>query len=419
MFNQLMNRDLAYFIGFRYAFSKRSDGYLSFISGFSFVAMALGVMALIIVLSVMNGFDREIKQRLLRVIPHITLVSPQGLTVHEVDQLQLQLSSHPDVNAVFPLLQTHAMASTGEARQGIIIQGIDPNWTDANDLADHLIAGHIQRLQAGEFGIVLGSQLARRLNVFIGDNVEIVLPQVSLTPLGAFPRLKMMQVVGIFEVGAQVDSSLAFIHQGDARLLLRLGERYQGMQIQLDDAYRADSLIAEISALSPANSQWQSWTELMGDLFTAMRMEKTVVSLLLAVIIAVAAFNIIASLVLMVADKRKDIAVLRTLGARSDQIVKLFVVQGTSVGVVGILVGAVLGCLIAWLIGDIVAFFESLTGAYLFDPSVYMISSMPSQVRLADVVAVVTVASLMSFLATLYPAWRAGQILPVEALRYD
>ena len=414
-----MNRDLAYFIGLRYAFSKRSDGYLSFISGFSFAAMALGVMALIIVLSVMNGFDREIKQRLLRVIPHITLVNHQGLTVQEIDQLQLQLSSHPDVNAVFPLLQTHAMASAKQAQQGIIIQGIDPNWTDANDLADHLIAGHIQHLQAGEFGIVLGSQLARRLNVFIGDNVEIVLPQVSLTPVGAFPRLKMMRVVGIFEVGAQVDSSLAFIHQGDARLLLRLGERYQGMQIQLDNAYRADSFIEEMSILSPVNSQWQSWTELMGDLFKAMRMEKIVVSLLLAVIIAVAAFNIIASLVLMVSDKRKDIAVLRTLGASSDQIVKLFVVQGTTVGFVGIFVGAVLGCLIAWSMSDIVAFFENLTGAHIFDPSVYMISSMPSQIKLADVVAVVAAASLMSFVATLYPAWRAGQVLPAEALRYD
>ena len=414
-----MNRNLSFFIGFRYAFSKRSDGYLSFISGFSFAAMALGVMALIVVLSVMNGFDREIKQRLLKVVPHITLVSDKGLTVQQVNELQAHLSLYPDVKTVYPLLQSYAMASTERAQQGVMIQGIDPNWTDANALAEHLIGGHIQQLQAGDFGIVLGTQLARRLNIFIGDVVEIVLPQVSITPIGAFPRLKRMRVVGIFEVGAQVDASLAFIHQQDARLLFRLGERFQGMQVQLEDAYAADSFIEKISALSPADAQWQSWTGLMGALFKAMRMEKIVVSLLLAVIIAVAAFNIIASLVLMVSDKRKDIAVLRTLGARSDQIVKLFVVQGTTVGVVGILVGTLLGCLIAWLIGDIVAFFESLTGAYLFDPSVYMISSMPSQIRLADVGVVVVVASTMSFLATLYPAWRAGQVLPVEALRYD
>ena len=414
-----MNRNLSFFIGFRYAFSKRSDGYLSFISGFSFAAMALGVMALIVVLSVMNGFDREIKQRLLKVVPHITLVSDKGLTVQQVNELQAHLSLYPDVKTVYPLLQSYAMASTERAQQGVMIQGIDPNWTDANALAEHLIGGHIQQLQAGDFGIVLGTQLARRLNIFIGDVVEIVLPQVSITPIGAFPRLKRMRVVGIFEVGAQVDASLAFIHQQDARLLFRLGERFQGMQVQLEDAYAADSFIEKISALSPADAQWQSWTGLMGALFKAMRMEKIVVSLLLAVIIAVAAFNIIASLVLMVSDKRKDIAVLRTLGARSDQIVKLFVVQGTTVGVVGILVGTLLGCLIAWLIGDIVSFFETLTGAYLFDPSVYMISSMPSQIKLADVGLVVVVASTMSFLATLYPAWRAGQVLPVEALRYD
>ena len=414
-----MNKDLAFFIGLRYAFSKRSDGYLSFISGFSFAAMALGVMALIVVLSVMNGFDREIKQRLLKVVPHITLVSDKGLTVQQVDELQAHLSLYPDVKAVYPLLQSYAMASTEHAQQGVMIQGIDPNWTDANALAEHLKGGHIQQLQAGDFGIVLGTQLARRLNVFIGDVVEIVLPQVSMTPIGAFPRLKRMRVVGIFEVGAQVDASLAFIHQQDARLLFRLGERFQGMQVQLEDAYAADSFIEKISALSPADAQWQSWTGLMGALFKAMRMEKVVVSLLLAVIIAVAAFNIIASLVLMVSDKRKDIAVLRTLGARSDQIIKLFVVQGTTVGVVGILVGTLLGCLIAWLIGDIVTFLETLTGAYLFDPSVYMISSMPSQIKLTDVGVVVAVASTMSFLATLYPAWRAGQVLPVEALRYD
>jgi len=414
-----MNKNLSLFIGLRYAFSKRQNGYLSFISGLSFIAMALGVMALIIVLSVMNGFDREIKQRLLKVVPHITVMGSKGFSSQEVNEFEQRLSSKQEIAAIFPLVQTYAMASTDYAQQGLMIQGIDTDWAVANSLSEHMLSGHSEKLQAGDFAIILGSQVARRLNVFIGDNVEIVLPQVSMTPMGAFPRLKRMRVVGIFEVGAQVDASLAFIHQRDARKLLRLGESYHGMQIQLDDAHNADDFIEEVSTKFSNDSEWQSWTELMGALFKAMRMEKIVVGLLLAVIIAVAAFNIIASLVLMVSDKRKDIAVLRTLGAGSNQIIKLFVVQGTAVGFFGIAVGGLLGSVIALFIGDIVTAFESLTGMHLFDPSIYLISSLPSKLLLSDVLLVVAVASIMSFLATLYPAWRAGQVLPAEALRYD
>lgn len=419
LFNPCMNKNLSIFIGLRYAFSKRQSGYLSFISVFSFLAMALGVMALIIVLSVMNGFDREIKQRLLKVVPHITLMDPQGLSSAQIEKFEQVLSSQNEVTTSFPLVQTYAMASTAHAQQGLMIQGIDLDWHVGNSLTEHMISGHSEKLQAGDFAIVLGSQLAQRLNVYVGDMLEIILPQVSMTPVGAFPRLKRMRVVGIFEVGAQVDASLGFIHQQDARKLLRLGDNYQGMQIQLADAHSADSFVDKISPLFSDQIEWQSWTQLMGALFKAMRMEKIVVGLLLAVIIAVAAFNIIASLVLMVSDKRKDIAVLRTLGARSDQIIKLFIVQGTSVGFFGVAVGGLLGSIIAKFIGDIVSAFEHIFGMHLFDPSIYLISALPSKLILSDVLLVVVVASIMSFLATLYPAWRAGQVLPAEALRYD
>jgi len=415
-----MNNNLAFFIGLRYALSKRRDGYLSFISGFSFGAMALGVMALIIVMSVMNGFDREIKQRLLTVVPHITLVDPKGYTEQEISQFSQQIATeNPTIKTVVPLVKSFAMLANQSRQQAVAVQGINPQWSAVNLLKEHMIAGHLEQLQPGEFGILLGSQTARLLNVFIGDRIELILPKISLTPVGAFPRLKMMRVIGIFEVGAQVDSSMAFIHQQDARALLQLGDRFQGMQLQLQDAYAADALIDKISATLPDNVTWQSWTDLMGTLFQAMRMEKIVVSLLLSVIIAVAAFNIVASLVLMVSDKRKDIAVLRTLGARSDQIMKLFVVQGTAIGVVGIAVGALLGSVIGFFIGDMVTVLENITGMHLFDPSIYLISSLPSKVLLSDVLLVVLVASMMSFLATLYPAWRAGQVLPAEALRYD
>jgi len=382
--------------------------------------MALGVMALIVVLSVMNGFDREIKGRLLQVLPHITVTRAEGYSPQQIDEFkQLLAPLDSEISGVMPLVQTFAMVGSDANQQGLMVQGIDPSWDIAMDPSNQLFGSHLLRLEAGEFGIVLGSQVARKLNVFIGDSLELILPRVSITPLGAFPRLKKMRVVGLFEVGAQVDASMAFIHQQDARMLLQLGDRFQGVQIQLRDAFIADSLIEQFSALSPEGAEWQSWTQVMGSLFQAMRMEKTVVGLLLSVIVGVAAFNIIASLVLMVSDKRKEIAVLRTLGASSSQIIQLFVVQGTAIGLFGIVLGALSGCLIAWFIGDIIALFEGLTGNYLFDPSIYMISALPSYIMPMDVALVVVAASLISFLATLHPAWRAGQVLPVEALRYD
>jgi lipoprotein-releasing system permease protein len=246
--------------------------------------------------------------------------------------------------------------------------------------------------------------------------LQLSLPAVTVTPAGVFPRIKSVQVTGIFQVGAQVDASLGFMHQQDMRRLLQLGDRYQGVQVQMHNAYLADQWLAKTS--NP-EIQWRSWTQEMGTLFQAMRMEKLVVSLLLSVIVAVAAFNIVASLVLMVADKRRDIAVVRTLGATSELVMKIFVVQGMAVGLMGILVGTVAGCLLAYFIGDIVSLFEAVTGVYLFDPSVYLISALPSKIVFGDVVMVVGSATLISFIATIYPAWRAGQVLPAEALRYE
>jgi lipoprotein-releasing system permease protein len=226
-------------------------------------------------------------------------------------------------------------------------------------------------------------------------------------------------VSGVFEVGAQVDGSVIFIHQHDARKLLRLGDNYQGFQVQLYDAFVADEWIGVQGRQLFPELKWQSWTSTMGALFQAMRMEKVVVSLLLSVIIAVAAFNIIASLVLMVADKRRDIAVIRTMGATSSLVTKIFIIQGLSVGLMGIFSGTLIGCTVAYFIGDIVAMIESVLGIYFFDPSIYLISALPSKIVFADVATVIVSAVLVSFLATLYPAWRAGQILPAEALRYD
>ena len=412
-----MFKNLPLFIGLRYTRSKRREGLVSFISGFSLFAMALGVMALIVVLSVMNGFDAEIKQRLLRVVPHITAVSPEPISAPQIADLEQHLANDSAVAAVVPMVQSYAMLSYAGQQVGVMVQGIDASWPTVQLVKEHMIAGHIAQLAPGEFGIVLGSQVARKLDLFVGDRVQLTLPDVNITPAGVFPRIKRFVVVGVFKVGAQVDASVSFIHQQDARKLLSLGDNYQGVQLQMHNAYAADQWVLKNQQLF--DWRWRPWSQQMGTLFQAMRMEKMVVSLLLSVIIAVAAFNIIASLVLMVADKRKDIAVVRALGASSAMVTQIFVVQGMAVGMMGIMVGTVLGLLLAYSIGDLVAAFETITGLYLFDPSVYLISSLPSKILLADVTTVIGCALVISLLATLYPAWRAGQVLPAEALRYD
>jgi lipoprotein-releasing system permease protein len=415
-----MKSNLSLYIGLRYALTKRREGFLSFISGFSFAAMAIGVMTLIVVLSVMNGFDREIKQRLLQVVPHITLKHDRSITPDKISQIsrQLKISDHR-IQSVIPMLESYAMLANSSRQQAVLLKGIDTSWPSASLLADNMLIGNLSQLQSGDYGILLGSQAASQLGVGVGDSIEVILPKLSVTPVGTFPRLKIMDVIGIFEVGAQVDLTTAYIHHKDTQKLLQLKDNYQGVQLVLNDPFMAHSVLDSIPLSLSENMQSETWVDQMATLFQAMRMEKLVVGLLLSAIIAVAAFNIIACLVLMVADKRKDIAVLRTLGARSDQIVKIFIIQGSAIGLVGVILGLVLGCVISLFIGDIVSFFERLMGSYVFDPSVYMISSLPSRLVLSDILLVAIGASAISVLATIYPAWRAGQVLPAEALRYD
>ena len=425
-----MLTNLPLFIGLRYMRSKRRDGFVSFISLFSLAAMALGVMALIVVLSVMNGFDREIKMRLLRVVPHISVTSPEGLNIAQINQLETELKTDSEdapvkVLSVVPMLQSFVMASRDEHQTGLVLQGIDPQSRTADKLAENMISGYVGQLQEGQFGVVIGSQIARKLDLFVGDTLQLTLPSVTVTPAGVFPRIKRVIVTGIFQVGAQVDASVAFIHFRDGQKLLRLGDRFQGVQLELSDAFLADNWLSAqtgkrfLKGNLNDDLQWRTWSDNMGTLFQAMRMEKVIVSLLLSVIIAVAAFNIVASLVLMVSDKRKDIAVIRTLGATSGTVMKIFVIQGLAVGSLGILAGTLLGCLLAYFVGDIVAGLEQLSGSYIFDPSIYLISALPSKILLSDVLMVVGSALIVSFVATLYPAWRAGKVLPAEALRYD
>ncbi len=423
-----MKLPLAFFIGLRYTRAKRRNQFISFVSGFSLLGMALGTLALIVVMSVMNGFDREIKQRLLQVIPHIEVHAETGLV--DWAAVRSDIVQTAGVEAAAPYVDGDAMASFERGMQGIQLRGLLPaDIRRVSSLDKHMLVGSLDDLREGEYNAVIGRLLARYLGVAPGDKINITLPQLVVTPVGIYPRVKRFTIVGVFEVGAQVDQQLVVIHLSDAQKLLRLGARVSGIEIKTDDMYSADltakTLLHKLSEMgygsvdSQQSIEIRDWSQTQASLFSAVKMEKIVVSVLLMIIIAVAAFNIISSLVLMVADKKFDIAVLRTLGLSRGQVMAIFVVQGTSIGCLGVFVGGALGSLIAQYIGVIVSALESITGLRVFDPNVYFISHMPSVLMWSDVVVVVSVGLLMSVLSTLYPAYRASCIEPAEALRYE
>ena len=414
-----MIKNLPIFIGLRYLRSKRREKFVSFVSGFSLCAMALGVAALIIVLSVMNGFDQEIKSRLLKVVPHVSVVKSDGFSPDQLKNIKAKIMNDAEVYDLIPLVESFIMLSSKDRKLGVNLRGVHPSWSTTELLKESMLSGYVEELAAGQFNIIIGSQIARKMDIFIGDKIQITLPKVSVTPAGIFPRIKRVTVSGIFEVGAQVDGSVVFMHPNDIQKLLRLGDKFQGFQVSLADPYKAEAWVENRAAIAFPEYRWRSWMSSMETLFKAMSMEKVVVSILLSVIIAVAAFNIIASLALMVGDKRKDIAVIRTMGADSRLVTNIFIVQGLAVSASGIAIGTLFGSLFAYFVGDIIGVIEKLSGMYLFDPSIYLINVLPSKILISDILSVVSGALIVSFLATLYPAWRAGKILPAEALRYD
>lgn len=421
-FNALMNLSTPLFIGLRYTRAKRRNHFISFVSGFSLLGMTLGTIALIVVMSVMNGFDGEIKQRLLQVIPHAELYADTGLS--DWQSLQTTIEQNPQVTAVAPYVDGDAMISFEAGIHGVQLRGLlTGDIPRTSSLQDHLVAGQIESLAPGQYDILIGRLLARYLGVNIGDKVSIILPQLTVTPAGIFPRTKRFTVAGVFEVGGQVDQSLVIMHLQDAQKLFRLGDKVDGLQLQTKDRYQSLNIARSSLQSLPQEDQTglrvRDWSQTQSSLFAAVKMEKTVVTTLLMIIIAVAAFNIISSLVLMVADKRSDIAVLRTLGFTRLQVLSVFVVQGTTIGVIGVLCGALLGSLLAVNVGEIVTLLESVLGLQVFDPQVYFISHMPSELRGSDVGLVVLVGLVLSVLSTLYPAYRASTIEPAEALRYE
>jgi lipoprotein-releasing system permease protein len=410
-------KNIPLYIGLRYTRAKRRNQFISFVSTFSLIGMALGVMALIIVMSVMNGFDREMKQRLLSVVPHGYL--NQSPYLHAWLETATRVKQHPEVVGAAPYLAGEALISYADGVAGIQLQGILPEEeVKISVIGERMLLGNLQDLRESEFNVVMGSMLARTLGLAIGDKVVITSPDISITPAGIYPRTKKFTLVGVFEVGAQVDQQLAIIHLSDAQKFFRL-QGPQGLHVKVKNLYAASAVMSELKSKFDASYSVNDWSKTQGNLFQSVKMEKIVTGVLLNILIFIAVFNIVSSLVLMVADKRSDIAVLRTLGLTARQVMAIFIVQGSAIGFVGTLIGVVLGSIIAVTINPIMSVFETLFGIHFFDPDVYFISGLPSVLLWQDVVVICFTALCLSFLATLYPAYRAAQIEPAEALRYE
>jgi len=410
-------------IGWRYTRAGRAtrrNGFISFISGVSMLGIALGVAALIIVLSVMNGFQKEVRDRMLGVVSHIEVFAPGGQALQDVNQTLAQAKAHPQVVGAAPFVAAQALVARGEEMKGAMVRGIDPaREPEVSDVATGAQAAVLAQLVPGEFGVVLGGELARSMGVVKGDRVTLIAPSGQVTPAGVVPRLKQMTVVGTFDSGHyEYDSALVFVHWEDAAKIFRL-EGPTGVRLKLKDLHQARQVAEDLSHTLSGDLLLRDWTRQNRTWFAAVQVEKRMMFIILTLIVAVAAFNLVSTLVMTVTDKRADIAILRTLGASPRSIMGIFVVQGAMVGVIGTLAGLLLGLGVAFNIDVIVPALEHLLGASFLPQDIYLISRMPSDPRQSDIVPVAVIALLMAFVATLYPSWRASQVNPAEALRYE
>ncbi|MDH4376026.1 MAG: lipoprotein-releasing ABC transporter permease subunit [Ramlibacter sp.] len=410
-------------LGWRYTRAGRAarrNGFISFISGVSMLGIALGVAALIIVLSVMNGFQKEVRDRMLGVVSHIEIYGVGGQPLADLAQTLAQARRHPQVQAAAPFVATQALLARGEDMRGTLVRGIDPALEpEITALARSLKDGPFARLVPGEFGLVVGAELARQLALREGDAVTLIAPGGQVTPAGVLPRLKQMKVVGVFDAGHfEFDSGLVMMHIEDAQRLFRL-EGPTGVRLRLADLHRAPEVGAQLAATLGDAVVVRDWTKQNRTWFAAVQLEKRMMFIILTLIVAVAAFNLVSTLVMTVTDKRADIAILRTLGASPASIMGVFVVQGAMVGVIGTLSGLLLGLGVAFNIGVIVPAIERALGASFLPRDIYLISAMPSDPQSADIVPIALISLVLAFLATLYPSWRASRVNPAEALRYE
>ncbi|UCV05783.1 lipoprotein-releasing ABC transporter permease subunit [Dechloromonas denitrificans] len=407
-------------IGLRYTRAKRRNHFISFISMISMLGIGLGVAALIVVLSVMNGFQKELRTRILGVASHIQITGVNG-ELENWPALAAQAMNHPEVKASAPFVQSQAMFTVENGVKGALIRGILPDQEDrVADFRATIKSGSLDDLRPGEFGVVLGADLARSLRVFTGDKVTVIAPQGTVTPAGVVPRLKSFRVVGIFEVGMfEYDSGLALIHLADAQTLYQMGDRVTGVRLKVDDLFQAPRITRELARFIDADAYLSDWTKSHANFFRAVQIEKNMMFIILSLIVAVAAFNLVSTLVMAVTDKQADIAILRTLGARPRSIMAIFVVQGALVGFIGLGLGIVGGVALALNIDVVVPFIERMLGVHFLSKEVYYISDLPSELQWSDVWGVTLIAFVLALLATLYPSWRASRVNPAEALRYE
>ena len=415
-----MHLNFEAFIGLRYLRARRRNGFISFISLLSVIGIALGVAALIVVLSVMNGFQQEIRGRMLAVVSHLEVSSYDG-RLPDWQPLQQSLAQQPHVVAAAPYVNAQGLLSSGGNVRGALVRGIDPaRERRVVSLGNEMLRGKLESLQPGGFNIVLGVELARALGVEVGDKVTLITPQGNVTPAGMMPRLKQFTVSGIFKAGMfEYDASLAMISLRDAQVLFRLGKDVSGVRLKLDDAMLAPQLKADLAGKLAANQVASDWTDMNSNYFRAVQIEKRMMFIILTLIVAVAAFNLVSTLVMVVTDKQADIAILRTLGASPASIMKIFVIQGSVAGVLGTVAGVAGGLLLAFNLGSVQHAIEQIIGARLLSSEVYLIDFLPVDVQPGDVGTIAVISLLLSLLATLYPSWRAARTQPAEALRYE
>jgi len=407
------------FIGLRYSFSRKRNRFTSVIAMVSMLGMVLGVASLISVLAVMNGFAGELRGRILSLVAHGYIEHEDG-GMAQWRQLSLQVEASPDVIAVSPYITDKVIFGSGRTLRGGVLTAIVPQRENkVSGISDAMRSGSLASLDGEEFNVVLGVALARILGVGPGDQVEVVVPRLTVTPLGIFPRSKRLTVSGLFEIGAQPDAYQAYVSLATGQKLLGQKGQVDGLQVKTHDLFKAPDTMAKLALTLAGPYTVKDWSQTQGSLFSAVKLEKLMVSLLLLSVVTVAAFNIVSTLVMSVAEKRRDIAVLRTMGARARGIMAIFVAHGLGLATAGISVGALLGVTLATNISSITAFVEDTLGVKLFDPSVYFISELPSDLQWGDVLAVVLASLCLSLLATLYPAWRAARIAPAEVLRYE
>lgn len=415
-----MFRPLSVYIGARYTRAKRRNHFISFISMTSMLGVALGVAALITVLSVMNGFEKELRERILGMTSHAFVTGSDG-TLADWQKAEALIEGFPRIVNTAPFVEGQAMLNQGSRVRGTQIRGVDPALEPkVSSIGDKIIQGRFDALQPGSYGIILGKDLAIAMGVGTGDKITVITPHVTPTPAGVIPRLKRLTVSGVFEIGMyEYDSALAIMNIEDAANLFRIPGKVTGLRLQLDDVYQAPRITRDLLHSLPAEYRAADWTYQHANFFRALKTEKTVMFVILMLIVAVAAFNIVSTLVMMVTDKYSDIAILRTLGMSPRGIMGIFMVQGIVIGLIGTLLGVIGGVVLALNVSNIISWIETLLGYQFLPAEVYYISDLPSELNWNDVTVIGITAFVLSILSTIYPSWRAAQVKPAEALRYD